>query len=63
MWASASGHLEVVTALVAAGADVNAAMKVMTISPLVLADGVKSAWEFRLLAMHLGWYNNNHVRS
>jgi ankyrin repeat protein len=42
MWASCNGHLEVVKALIAACADVNAATKVITILPLVLADGVTS---------------------
>jgi ankyrin repeat protein len=51
MWASCNGHLEVVKALIAACADVNAATKVMTILPLVLADGVTSAWASCLLVM------------
>jgi ankyrin repeat protein len=51
MWASAGGHLEVVKALIAARADVNAATKVMTILPHVLAKGVTSARASCLLVM------------
>jgi hypothetical protein len=51
VWATASGHLEVVKALIAACADVNAVMKVMIILPLLLADGVTSASASRLLVI------------